>query len=99
MTLIKPFFLKTESGYEMDCNINNFMQVTILLIDINFNPYKHIDFAYSNICALDGVKMLTGATATGKNRGIYQFLLIKGIDLEILKKEIKHEFENYFLHF
>jgi len=88
-----------ESGHTIDCNINSFMQVIILRIDVNFNPYQHIDFAYTNICSLEGVKMLTGAQSPSKNKGIYSFLLMKGIDIELLKNEIKQEFENYFLNF
>jgi len=87
------------TGEQIVCKFINMFKTNLLHIEVNFNPYDHIAFAKNNICALPGVKMLTGAQANGKNKGQFSFLLARDFDMSELESDIKNEFENYFIKF
>lgn len=91
--------LQSECGKQIYCVVNSMFSIHILQIEANFNPIEHLSFASHNICSLPGIKMLTGVHISVKNKGQYSFLLSKNVDIELLKTEIRTEFENYFINF
>ena len=99
MTTSKQIVHAVKTGEEIQCQVNSCFRMSILQINVNFNPIVHVDFAYNNICSILGVKLLTGVRPVGKNKGCYSFLLSKNYDTEALEKDIKQQFENYFIQF
>lgn len=90
---------KSDSGHIIQFRINSMFKVSILQMEVNFNPYDHVDFAYLSLTSMPGVRILSGIQSTGKNKGQYSFLLSKNFDIESLKADIKQQFENYFIKF
>jgi uncharacterized protein YqgQ len=90
---------QTPTGEMIQVRVNSMFKISILQIIVNFNPYNHIQFASVRILSIKGIRIMSGVCATGRNYGQFNFLLQKGADIETIKKEVKTEFENYFIKF
>jgi len=97
MTILESTLNSGDS--EMKLQVNKMYNTIILLIEVNFNVYEHLNFAYKNILSLGGIRTLTGVQANGRNKGQYSFLLKNDVNVDLLKTNIQEQFENYFIQF
>lgn len=90
---------RLSTGEEIVVTFSKFMSTHIMRIEVNFNPYEHVEFGYQSITSLDGVSAITGIQSAGKSRGVFSFLVRKDVNIEELIRDIVEQFTSYFIQF